>query len=258
MKKKSERQWARLTPGDFKELKKLTNVALIPVGSIEAHGEHNPFGVDAMWAEEMSIRAAMIEPAIVLPTIYYNLASMMEGYPGTISIQSSVVTELYKTICKEAARNGFPRIIGCVAHNGGQFALDLAGEDCFVESMQKDAAPQEFHLFRVMLSEHIPNNLPKEHDFGHGGFLETTMTMASRSGRDTVKLDRCTGIGSYVSRPAVNAHYFYNWRCTVPKGFVGDPSLATEELGNKYIDAAAKSLARVIAQARAYNPAKNI
>ena len=73
-----------------------------------------------------------------------------------------------------------------------------------------------------------------------------------------MKLDRCTGAASYVSLPAVNAHYFYNWRRRVPEGFVGDPSLATEELGNKYIDAAAKSLARVIAQARAYNPAKSI
>jgi creatinine amidohydrolase len=256
--RKQERRWARLTPADFDALKQKTDVALLPIGCVENHGPHNPFGVDSLWGEAICDRAAVIEPAIILPTIYYNINSMMKCYTGTISIRPTVVIEMYRTICEEAARNGFPKILGCISHAGSEPTVHCASEEELENSTQSRPAPRRFWFFRVRLSDHIPAKRPKAHDFDHGGFMETAMTMAAQPG--VVKLERCPGKGEWKLPTAVdvNAYYPYDWIRSVPLGYSGDPRTATEKIGNKYVNAAAQSLAKVIARARKFNPKKDI
>ena len=72
-------EWLKITGPAFKKYVASGNaVAVLPTGSIEKHGEHLPTGTDGYQALECCRRAARIEPAAILPTIFYNVNDQMQ------------------------------------------------------------------------------------------------------------------------------------------------------------------------------------
>src|SRR3981081_4629570 len=79
-------------------------VAILPIGSTEAHGPHLPLATDVIISEEMSRYAAEklkgqgIE-AYVLPAISYSVTDFSSDFPGTISIKKETAIALIHDIC---------------------------------------------------------------------------------------------------------------------------------------------------------------
>jgi len=79
-------------------------VAILPVGSTEAHGPHLPLATDVIISEEMSRRAAAqlnarsIE-ALVLPPLAYSVTDFSSDFAGTISIKQETAAALIHDIC---------------------------------------------------------------------------------------------------------------------------------------------------------------
>lgn len=79
-------------------------VAILPIGSTEAHGPHLPLATDVIISEEMSLRAAAklqgqgIE-ALVLPAISYSVTDFSSDFSGTISINKVTAAALIHDIC---------------------------------------------------------------------------------------------------------------------------------------------------------------
>ena len=59
-----------LRPEQLLQAQKECNVAYLPVGPLEWHGPHLPFGVDAMNATAVAERAAAVTGGVVFPTLY--------------------------------------------------------------------------------------------------------------------------------------------------------------------------------------------
>lgn len=83
-------------------------VALLPVGSVEAHGPHLPLATDAIISEEMARRAAAELNAkgtrtLILPTIHYVVTDYSSDFPGTISISKHSFQSLLKDIADSLA-----------------------------------------------------------------------------------------------------------------------------------------------------------
>ena len=55
-------RWEHLTPPDFEKLVREEQLCILPIGSLERHGEHMPFGTDALIAHDIACRAAEMEP----------------------------------------------------------------------------------------------------------------------------------------------------------------------------------------------------
>jgi creatinine amidohydrolase len=79
-------------------------VAILPVGSTEAHGPHLPLATDVIISEEMSRRAAEklalrgVE-AVVLPPIAYSVTDFSADFAGTISVKRATAVALIRDIC---------------------------------------------------------------------------------------------------------------------------------------------------------------
>src|SRR5215813_3019840 len=78
-------------------------VAILPVGSTEAHGPHLPLATDVIISEEMSRRAAVkltaqVIKTFVLPPITYTVTDFSSDMPGTISIKKETATAIMRDI----------------------------------------------------------------------------------------------------------------------------------------------------------------
>jgi creatinine amidohydrolase len=79
-------------------------VAILPIGSTEAHGPHLPLSTDVIISQEMSLRAAeklarRNIKALVLPAIAYSVTDFSADFPGTISIKKPTAVALIQDVC---------------------------------------------------------------------------------------------------------------------------------------------------------------
>ena len=96
-------------------------VAVIPVGSTEAHGPHLPLCTDSLIGEAVAERAAAeLERrgfvAMHFPTIDYAVTDWAGAFSGSVSIAASTAIELVLQTCGAARAMGFDRVAIFTAH----------------------------------------------------------------------------------------------------------------------------------------------
>lgn len=109
---------------DFEKVDK--SVAILPVGSIERHGDHLPLGTDSELPEHIARRAADLTGAIVMPTIFYGSCHAMRGFLGTFDIDSEVLFKYIECILEEAWRNGIKLVVVLNGHGGNATPIQMA------------------------------------------------------------------------------------------------------------------------------------
>jgi creatinine amidohydrolase len=105
----------RLVPAKFK-------TALIPIGTIEAHGVC-ALGTDNLIPADLAAAIADDVGAMVCPTIPYGMVKGLAGYPGSVPVSENAF-RLYTTdILTTLAKQGFERIIVLNGHGGNTAVL---------------------------------------------------------------------------------------------------------------------------------------
>ena len=100
--------------------------AILPVGSLEMHGPHQPVGTDMFIARAMSLRLAETTDGLVLPDIQYTWCGATDGFAGTISMAPELVRQTVEAVVLKAHRMGFDRQIILSNHGGNRCVLELA------------------------------------------------------------------------------------------------------------------------------------
>jgi creatinine amidohydrolase len=250
-----EVRWEQMSGPKVAEMAKETNVALLPIGCTEMHGPHLPTGTDGIHGLAVCERAARIEPAIVLPPLFYNINDEMMEYPGVIHISAGLMVRLYHEICTEAARNGFTRIILMISHMGSQAAIDPFLSD-MLERRERSGKWDYFAIsltINSLMKEEIARQFPNISD-GHGGPVETSWVMAAR--RELVHMDQVSAPGPVLQRRIAGVRPRVAWKHVVPAGHTGDPRPADFAKGNLLLDAGARRLAEIVRELRTFDPDK--
>jgi len=263
------RLWTEMTGPELAALARRTDLALLPVGSIEQHGPHLPTGTDGFWAEQVARRLADQEPCAVLPTLFFNTAAEQRAFPGAIAFPPHLVVELYRTLCLEAARNGFRKILILIGHGGSEPIAAFFQRVIQEESRREDrsrAAP-----YQVFLSTLFPNTFPPDVQEriaalrrsppgvrdGHGGELETAHLLLARP--ELVHLDRLEPLpeGTGLARDGLLQPFTRqvqsptDWSERAPKGYVGQPHHATAAQGQELLALTLQALLPLVRQIRA-------
>lgn len=109
--------WRTLTKVDFtSEVKE--KIIIIPIGAIEAHGNHLPVDTDSCIVECLAERIAEKTDCIVVPTIYYGPCETMLSFAGTISISEKISYKIIEEIIKSIIFQGFKKIYILNGHGG--------------------------------------------------------------------------------------------------------------------------------------------
>ncbi|MBX5480528.1 MAG: creatininase family protein [Myxococcaceae bacterium] len=112
---------AHLTWPEMKRLADDGAIALLPVGSTEAHGPHLPLNVDVVIAEEVARRvaerlAAAGRRGVVFPAICYGLTDFAAKFAGTVSVSATATAQYLQEVLCGIASHGFARI-GVLNHH---------------------------------------------------------------------------------------------------------------------------------------------
>lgn len=252
-----EMRWERLTGPEVAALADETNVALIPVGCVETHGPHLPTGTDGFHALAVCQRAAAIEPAIITPTIFFNINDEMLEYQGVIHVSVDTLKKLYHDLCMSCARNGFRRVIFMASHGGSMPPIDWLLADAL--ERRHDTGRWDYfptHVFITNLMKTETQELFPGISDGHGGPIETSWVMAARPG--LVHIDRVDRPGPVLKRSIPGLRPRVPWNRLVPLGYTGDPRPADPEKGRIMLDAAGARLAEIIAKIKKFDPDADI
>jgi creatinine amidohydrolase len=108
-----ELNWAefgKLVPDKF-------DTAILPVGTIEAHGV-SPLGTDNLIPAEIARRIASDLKAVVAPTVNYGITSTLLAYPGSLTVSAETFEEYVGQILDSIADCRFEKIVIINGHGG--------------------------------------------------------------------------------------------------------------------------------------------
>ena len=195
--------WENLREEEFAEaIEKSKGVCIIPIGSLEKHGQHLPVGMDSISAGAVSMLAAEKEYAVVFPTIY--CGDMIGARnAGEIGYSPELLMMLLKETCSEIHRNGFDKIVFVSGHGGNKplisffqraFRYEKSPYAVFDSSMSCDYAAPKALLekdYDYLTDEDkaiLQDFVDKNKDYGHACFIELGWLYALRP--ETVRLDK--------------------------------------------------------------------
>jgi len=156
---------------DAKEYYSKNDIAILPVGSTEQHGPHNPLGTDHLIAEALAEEAAKRTGVLCLPVIPFGVSSHHRQFWGTIFIQPKVFREYIMDTCLSLKYYGVKKIVIVNGHGGNTSSLlELARE------LRKQGMLVSVFQWWNATGELLPRIFGSD-ERGHAGSEETSMNL---------------------------------------------------------------------------------
>jgi creatinine amidohydrolase len=222
-------------------------VAVIPMGSFEAHGPHLPCGTDSLLVEAMVARAAAASDerrVVVFPTVDYSLVEWARPL-ASAGVAPATLLEKLADIARDVHGIGFRRIVFVQGH-GNMPATQLALWRVWSEgarAMYVDACPY------VMAAEQVEQAAGQQ--VGHAGLIETAMMLAAHpelvdmgkavDGPDDLWGERF----AFASLRGSAGVFCIPSIASLPDGVIGRATAATAELGEQMLEIHASVLAEL-------------
>ncbi len=222
--------------------------AIIAVGSCENHGQHLPYGTDALVSYRLSeLIAEQVDGLLVLPPINFGMSEHYADFPLTISLRAETLIEVLKDIFNSLQRQGIKKIIVFNGHDGNIAPIEIASRQ--VKCASPDVKIAVLDAWWVVAG----NLLPKDtfevwNGLGHAGEGETSIALALFP--EMVEMDQAKGVVPNLPGPIDIKWKFSELTNT---GATGAPEKGTAEKGVKMRDALVDALVKNIKQLDADN-----
>lgn len=154
--------------------------AVLPVGSLEFHGDHAPFGTDTTLAEGFANAIAQRRSCLVLPSISYAFVPPLtrDHGPG-LNVPPDVFLAYLTAVLCGAADAGIRRVLVVNGHSENQYALRLAAEAaCEGDRSLSVLLVNWWHWVDAGPESAPARAFGEGGGHGHGGPLEISVTAA--------------------------------------------------------------------------------
>ena len=256
------RFWADLKSTDFASLDRARCIAVLPVAAIEQHGPHLPLNVDATLVEGV-IAAALPQlpadlPVLFLPTQAVGLSPEHAAFAGTLTLKAETVIRLWTELAESVAATGVKKMVLLNSHGGQVGLLDVVARDL---RARLGLLVYSVNWFNLPLLDDRGASIANlfsadEHRFGiHAGEIETSMMLALKP--DQVDMSKAQNFRSTSQDRAEkfsllgdgkSAKLAWQMQDYNPHGAVGNAAAATAEKGQAVLNAAGRSLAKLLAE----------
>ncbi len=226
-------------------------VAVVPTGATEQHGPHLPVGTDTFGVGHIAWAAAEAAAdranVVVTPTLPFGSSHHHLPFGGTISFSTETYLRVIRDIVESLIGTGFRRILLLNGHGGNRAALGMVAHDISLNHPVQIAAASYWEIARHAVAEmewasggHFP---------GHAGAFESSMVLAVRPEAVVEKLPH-RDWAEYAEMdppPGLLDISDYSIWSTI-NGFTDNPSAASGEAGQAYLDLIVPAVADAYAE----------
>ena len=217
-------------------------LAILPLGSVEYHGQHGALGTDLFLADDLARRVGEQLNALILPAVpFSHCPPATRQYNGTINVSEETLARYLEDVIGGVFALGLRGLLLLNAHDGNIRPARTAGDRL------AERYPQHF-LLLVNWWEALPGATLDQLGFfsqkrghGHGGPLEISAADAARPGtvdwQAAVDLDMITPPGGNVVQAINEGRPLPNWH-----GYHGRATEGSLEKGQQLLTVAAEQI----------------
>ena len=220
--------------------------AILPLGSLEFHGPHNPLGSDSIIISGIAERVAARTGGLLFPIIQFTQCPAHTAhFRGTISVRPEVMTMYFADVLRNILHLGFRRVFILNGHDGnigpGRGAIAQVADET------KDAA-----LLLVSWWEFLPSEMMKtlgmfrqtNGGHGHGGPLETSAVAAFRP--DLIHLEKAHDLPEPPDLSGGAPYFLQKSAAADWPGYSGQVSEASAEKGKRLVEISEDGIVKLI------------
>jgi len=171
-----------------------SKIVILPVGSLEQHGNHLPVSTDSIIAEYLAENVAKKIDAVSMPVLTFGISFEHEPM-FNVSLTHQTFSLVIKDVCKSLLKFGFTDVIILNSHHGNMGALHYVAQDvnndyCNNNNENKTNTRGKFSTqsFKKDQAINFINYWHLMEKFDHAGEIETSIILAIKP--ELVKLDK--------------------------------------------------------------------
>jgi Uncharacterized protein, putative amidase len=213
-----------LTAADYAKAPFTT--VILPLGSLESHGPHLPFGTDALTAYLLAQEvAAQVPHTAVLPPVNYGMSEYYRDFSFTVSLTPDTETRIIRDILESVHREGIRHVFILNGHDGNIPSIEIAAREAKVTHPDFMIVGIEA-WWNMLLPLLPPGFFEVWNGLGHGGEGELSLGLALFP--ELCQPEVARGI---VPRLPANLDVLWKFSELTDCGASGDPTKATREKG---------------------------
>ena len=228
-----------------------------PLGAIEQHGPHLPLNTDEVVAT--AVAEATVErvgeklDVWLLPTLTYTKSNEHAWAPGTIWLSATTMLSVLDDIGKCISRTNAQKLVFLNGHGGNSALLNVVNRE-----LRLNYGLQTFTAHPSMPPDQGGASAASELGMGiHGGTDETSVMLHLRP--DLVDMSKA--VRRVPEKIAMNKHVrfagavSFGWLSNdfFVEGHIGDPTLASAELGARMFASAVENFSDALAEVSTFN-----
>lgn len=208
-------------------------VALLPWGATEAHNFHLPYATDNFqcdWIAGESCRLAWEAGArcVALPTVPFGVQTGQHTTPGCLNMNPSTQLAVLSDIVESLHKQNIRKLVILNGHGGNDF-----------KQMLRELGPR-FDVFLCLVNwfQVVPREGFFEHGGDHADEMETSAMLHIASHLVRPLEEAGDGREHLFTIPALREKWAWtqrDWLQASDDTGIGNPSLASEEKGRKYL-----------------------
>lgn len=212
---------------------------VVGIGSTEQHGPALPLQTDTLIGDILANKVAARLNALQAPTIHVGCSDHHLAFPGTISLKASTLKNLIHDYVESLARHGFTAIVLLPSH-GGNFTPTQKAIDELQQKFPEIKIvgyTDLMGLLDILSSFSAEFGITKEEAGAHAGESEASFMLALT--QDLVKKERfAPGYLGPLGPEETQLIFEKGMPALTKNGVLGDPTKATREKGEVYLEKA--------------------
>jgi len=176
---------------DIEKWKKRKSEVIIPIGSLEQHGDHLPVSTDSIIIEYLAKKVSEKFQSLYLPTITFGISFEHEPL-FNISLSHQTYSNFISEVCLSLVKYGIKNIILLNGHHGNMGSL------YYISQNVNDKISSNVKINFINYWNLIE-------DFDHGGEIETSLVLAINAKMVKMKIAKANTKKIIGSRIAFNS-----------------------------------------------------
>ncbi|MFC6825221.1 creatininase family protein [Halopelagius fulvigenes] len=238
------------------------SIVVIPVGSVEQHGNHLPVATDSILASAVATASAEDVadeiPLLVAPPVWTGYSPHHLPFGGTMTGEFNTLTDLLEQISDAVLENGFDALLFVNGHGGNTALIDAAVST--IGHAHPNAEILGITYFDLARSFIDDIRESKTGGMAHGGEFETSLMLHLRPGlvgddRSAEYWDEQYDLGGQDLLEGGPLSVYRSFNEYSESGAIGDPSLASAEKGKAIFDGVRSELTTLFSDIHRANSA---